>query len=123
MPIEYSLNTPGIDVHTEITGEVSPNDVIAYMQDVMQDFETLEGKKALIEVVSIKPKGFKYISMRGLADETGRFESKLNGSRSAILAVSTLAFGLVRMYILMRNPPYMMSAFREREAALHWLHE
>jgi len=123
MPIDYSLTTPDIDIHVMITGVVSPADVGVYMRDLMKDFESLDGTRALIEIDSLKPRGFKYMSMRGLAVETGRFESKLEGSRTAILAASALAFGLARMYVLMRNPPYTMSVFREREPAMQWLHD
>ena len=123
MPISYSLETSGIDVHVKIAGKVSPQDLIAYMRDLMLEFETLDGKRALIEVVSITPDGFRYASMRDLAAQTKRFEPRLNGSRTAIFAESPIAFGLARMYTLTRNPPYAMSVFREREAALRWLLE
>ncbi len=121
MPITYSLATPGLDIVVKITGEIRPEDIIGYMHDLMVDLDNFTGKRALIEVDGLKPKGFNFSSVNALSQQTKLFEPKLNGSRTAICAPSAIAYGLARMYLMIRNPPYAMSVFRERNDALDWL--
>ena len=121
MPITYTLDDQDLDILVKITGEVTPQDVIGYMRNLMAEVDHWAGRKALIEIDGLKPKGFRFSSIHALSQQTKLFEPRINGSHTAVVAPSSIAYGLVRMYLMIRNPPYAMSVFNNRHDALEWL--
>ncbi len=121
MPIHYTFDHPEVDLHVTIHGHVDALDVVDYFEDVTTRVDDFGGMAVLLEIGDVSLTGVNYASVRQMSHVTRRQEAALLGSRTAVVAHAPLAYGVVRMYLALRDPPYSFRVFRHRGKALDWL--
>jgi len=124
MPIDYQIPYPatGIDLETRFTGTVVPAETMDYLQRIHKLHSNWEGKRALLDFApDARASGFGYNTISEIAAVSRRYADAFAGCRVAAVAPRALFFGLLRMYVALRDPPYKIEVFRTREAALDWL--
>lgn len=124
MSISFRIPDPstGIDLETVFSGTIKPDQLSEYMEQVMSLHDSWQGKRALLTFTgSTSISGFNYAAINRLATYTRTFNDPLTGSRTAVVAERPLIYGLIRMYIALRDPPYEFQVFRHQDAARRWL--
>ena len=110
-----------VDIHVTLSDTITPNELIDYFEEAMEIFDNFDGKTTLIIVGRVSVSGLSFRSMSEFADMTKTFGSRLQGSRTAVVTPGDLGYGLMRMYLSLRNPDYEMDVFRSEVDALSWL--
>ena len=123
MPITYHTNCDGYDLHVHAQGRVELQDIENYFHDIMARIDSFDGFRTLVHLDDASFHGFSFKQVRSFAALTKTFEARVTASRTAVVAGSALAYGLVRMYISIRNMEYDFAVFRDTDSALGWLSE
>ena len=121
MPITVEEDSRGVDLFVTFTGVVTLLDVQEYFTDTIARFEDFAGRRSIIVVDRVTLRGFSLDGFFSLARITSEHEAKLANSRTAVVAGTDLSYGLARMYLGVRNPPYDISVFRSLDKARAWL--
>ena len=109
-----------------LEGVIELQDILGYLEDLtaLIDKDSMENELALIEVRDAKLRGFDFRSVRRIAELSESKADLLKGTRTAVVADGRLAFGLVRMYISIRDPRnYDFRVFKSIAEATAWLGE
>ena len=123
MPIRFSIDPAKELVLTSVSGSILESDPLDYLASVIAHPDYRPGYRALIECRDVRVGSVTPTAIRRLATFTRDVESQLAGSRVALVAPQAAVFGLLRMYQLLRDPPYALAVFRERSEAEAWLTE
>lgn len=120
MPIRSTRNDHCPEVHTILEGVITPEMIHAYFEEIVAG-DPLAGARALIELRSTKMRGFDFRSVQAFAKVSEAAADAVSGARTAVVADGKLAYGLIRMYIAIRDPDYEFRLFEDVGAALAWL--
>lgn len=121
MPIRFSIEPAKEMVRTTISGPILEADPVRYLSEVLDHPDYRPGYRALVVCTDVELGTFSSAAIRRFARFTRAMEQELNGSRVAIVAPKLALYGLVRMYQLVRSPPYEVAVFRELSEAEAWL--
>jgi hypothetical protein len=121
MPFTFSIDSSERRVYTTVSGPVLDADPIRYLSELLDHPDYRPGFSALVVCRNIRLGAFSSGAVRRLAEFTRETEAEFRGSRVAVAADQLAAYGLARMYHLLRDPPYELQVFRERSGAEAWL--
>lgn len=121
MPITYQRDCDGYDLHVSFHDRVELRDIEDYFNGIMDEVDSFHDFRTLVDVSDAFFRGFSFTHVRRFAGLTQTFEARVKNSKTAVVAGSAVAYGLVRMYISIRNMDYDFAVFRDTEAALQWL--
>ena len=121
MPITIDADRQGLDLYVVFEGDIAPEDVTAYFQRITAAGTSFAGFRTLIEIRTVRFSGFNFRSIAEFARLTRDQRSLLEGSRTAVVTRGSVAYGLARMYVSIRDPDYDFAIFRDTDAARHWL--
>jgi hypothetical protein len=122
MPVEYEVFDDGNYVYAKALGELTPEDIIDYIQKLKSDPKLKEGYKELFDVRSITEskvtiESFKRIIKAVMADEKKTFRNKL-----AIVVLRLESFGKAKFYeIEIPAAKQNVIVFNTLETAKTWL--
>jgi len=125
MPIEYRVDHERRRVLAEGHGTINAEEIFAYQREAwarsdVQGYDELVDMTDVQEIVAPTPH-----NMRALARLSAGMDPPSGGSRFAIVAPQTLAYGLGRMYEAFREMTpggtKDVQVFRDRDSALAWL--
>ena len=123
MPITYQIDSEGLDFYAAFEGTITPREVIDYFAQMAAELGAFTNGRALLEVRNVALRQFTFASISRIAAATKRHEDSFGTSKIAVVAPQSVAFGIARMYIAIRDPKYDFSVFRERDAAMAWLRQ
>lgn len=121
MAIRFEVDVQQNRVNTRIEGAPTATELVEYMNGVLEHPDFRRGMTALVECVDVRLRDLPSSGIHRLADFSRRFEAELGAGAIAVCAPQPVAFGLARMYQLVRDPPYAFAVFRRLEAARAWL--
>ncbi len=121
MPISFSIEPSTNTVYTTITGPLLDADPVIYLSEVLEHPDYRPGMSALVVCENVEIGSFSTPAVRLFAEFTRGAEKEFSGSRIAVVAPQLVFYGIVRMYQLLRDPPYQFAAFRELDEAKSWL--
>lgn len=125
MPIEYTVDREAKLVYARVTGVLTHDDIMGYQRDVWARPE-VEGFDEIVDVSAVEK--IAYESGRRVG-ETASFaattDSKEHPSRLAIVAITSEAYGLARMYQTYRETTpgntKVVNVVRSLDDAYKWL--
>lgn len=120
MPLSFEVDPVSLILNLEMTGEFSAAEIEAIQATVQEHAKTTTLKGVLLDVRGATVPGVSSESIQMAARRAQTFEAT-QGLRMAVIADTDLAFGLSRMYELVRNEDGSIRVFRERELAVEWL--
>ena len=121
MPISVKRNFDGVDFYTRFDGRITVEEVADYFLEITSESDSFANKCALLEFGDVTFRGVRFDTVMQLARLTKQHQDLLEGSRTAVVASGPLAYGIVRMYIGIRDPSYDFEVFRTRDEAMDWL--
>ena len=103
-------------------GVLSDEDVRAMVMAAIAHSEAEGLIGALVDLTKVENMDTSQDAVKSAA-ATNRRSTSLQGLRFAVVAPEDIAFGLARMYELLRDDEGSTHVFREYEAALRWLED
>jgi hypothetical protein len=125
MPIDFTIDKERKVLVACARGELSDADLLDYGQRLLDDPEIKQADHELVDLTDVSSGSL--ISAEGVR-ELARFwrgeYDRIAAGKLAIVAPSDLAFGLGRMYQMLRDDgPDRIRIFRDMEEAWDWLGE
>jgi hypothetical protein len=123
MPIDYVIDEERKVLVARAHGELCDADLLDYGQRLCDDESIKRANHELVDLTGVLSSSL--VSAEGVR-ELARFwhgeYARLSASKLAIIAPTDLAFGLGRMYQMLRDDgPDHIRIFREGEEAWEWL--
>lgn len=120
--ITHEIDTARSFVFAEIRGEVSEEDVIAWVEELLRELAGSTRIGGVVDVRHVTTFEISGETIRYLVEMVAKNEFIFAGSRWAFVAEQEVVYGMTRMYQLMRDAaPYELEPFRTIEEARAWL--
>lgn len=122
MPVEYFVDEVKDLLVTTVSGVVTNDDTVAYMEQLVGDPLYRSGMDGLVFTDAIERFEVTATAIEIATRIAVDAEQRFSGSRWAVIASQDLVFGMTRMFELSRDPEsYEVRVFRESGPAIEWL--
>ncbi len=122
MPITYRIDAQRRLIVATATGELSDEDLHAYAFAVADDPANAPDVRELFDLRGVSAVAVTADGVRQVAQTVSEIDVAGKPSKLAIVAVSAVAFGLARMYQVLRSDaPRDIQVFDDMNEALAWL--
>lgn len=125
MPLHYRVDPDSRILVATGEGVLEESDLLAYTEQIAGDPEAQKARHELVDLRAADPGSpVSSDAVRRVAQFWAQREDSVKGGRVAFVAGSDLAFGLARMYELLRaSQVHEIQVFRDWDEAWAWLHE
>jgi hypothetical protein len=121
MPITYQQDSESVDFYAVFEGVITPEEITDYFLQLTSEMGSFGEARALLEIRKVTFMGFTFDSISKIAGVTKAHQHLLDSTKTAVVASQAVAYGIVRMYIAIRDPKYEFRVFRARDDAMLWL--
>jgi hypothetical protein len=122
VPFSIQINQSKQLLFIEGRGVLSDDDVTAMMKGAIAHSEAGDLIGVLLNLTHVDDMGTSQDAVKWAA-ATSRRTTPVHGLRFAVVAPEDIAFGLARMYELLRDQEGSIHVFREYDPALQWLED
>ena len=121
MPITYSYDPLDNFVLTTVSGPLVNSDPVDHLSSVLAQPGYRPGVSALVLCEDVRLRDFSTRAVGQLVTFTREVEAQLRDARVAIVTTQRPVYGLLRMFQLVRRPPFELALFADAEKARGWL--
>jgi hypothetical protein len=121
VPVDCVLPGSEWDVQMRVHGAFQESELIESVEQLFANPDYRPDSNWLVECEDVSLEHVGLASLRRISRFTAEHEAKFRGAVMAVAAPQLAVFGLVRMFQLLRQPPYRLAVFRSREDARAWL--
>lgn len=121
MTITFSIDPERRRIETRITGALFDADPVHYLEALLDHPAYESGLSTLVLCEDVSVGAISNEGVARIASFARNADTRFKPPRVAVVASQPVVFGLVRMYQMLRNPPYDFRVFREEPEARAWL--
>lgn len=120
MPLTAELNPESLILTFEVSGDFGVGEIESIQSITQEHARTSDLKGMLLDARNASPEELPSAPIRAAAQRSKGFEATLQ-LKMAILVATDVAFGISRMYELLRGDDGRVQVYRDLDSALAWL--